>query len=398
MAVRMRARVQLVPALVALATACAAPAMPPGGPPDSAAPAIRRVTPDSNATRVTAKAIVIHFDEVISERPRSVPGAPAGAGLEALIQLSPTDGRERVTWRRTAIAVEPRRGFRPNTAYRVTLLPGVTDLRGNVLDTPSEFVFSTGAEIPTGAIEGVVFDWAAGRAASRARVEVFAETDTALRWVASADTTGRFVVRDLAPGSFVVRAWLDANGNRLLDPREAFDRATLAITDRGAVELYAFVHDTLSPRLDQVVPRDSTALRVRFDRAVAADWVAAGAVSLVGADSLPIATGTMLPAAQADTVRAVTTQADTTQADTTLVPPPVFGRALPVQQWVVPLDTALAPGLYRLRILGVRGLNGVVRDTEREFRVREPPPPKPDSAAARPPPTDSVPPPSGRPR
>ena len=34
-------------------------------------------------------------------------------------------------WRRDRITVRPREGWRPNTMYRVELLPGVSDLRNN---------------------------------------------------------------------------------------------------------------------------------------------------------------------------------------------------------------------------------------------------------------------------
>ena len=274
---------------------------------------VRRITPDSNATNVRAKAILIHFDEVVSERPGARVGATGGADLSALVLISPTDGRERVNWRRTAIEIEPRRGFRPNTTYRVTLLPGVSDLRGNVLSEKIEFVFSTGGEIPTGAITGVVFDWGAGRAAPLAQVEVFPGSDSTVRWVARADSTGRFTVRDLAPGTYSVRAWVDANSDRRYDPREIFDSTTLALADRGAVELYAFVRDTLTPRVDQVDVLDSTALRVRFDRGVAADWDPTGAVTLVGSDSVRIPTGLMLPAARLDSLTRAAK--DSTRAD-----------------------------------------------------------------------------------
>src|SRR5690606_6394599 len=140
-------------AAVAVATgfvvACASPGLPPGGPPDSAVPVITRIAPESGAVNVDARAVLVHFDEVIAERPTGASGAgAAGDGLRSVVLLSPSDGREEVNWRRTAIEIRPRRGFRANTAYRVTLLPGIVDLRGNVLNARREIVFSTGAAIP----------------------------------------------------------------------------------------------------------------------------------------------------------------------------------------------------------------------------------------------------------
>lgn len=391
-----------------IVAACASPGIPPGGPPDAEVPQVVRITPDSNAVNVRASAILVHFDEVISERPG---GATAGGtpGLDGLVMLSPSDGRDEVNWRRTALQIKPRRGFRPNTAYRLTVLPGIADLRGNVLQERTEVVFSTGPEIPSGVVRGVLFDWAAGTPAARARVEVSAPEDSTFRWSAQSDSSGRFFVRDLAPGTYRVRAWIDANNDRRLGLGEASDTTTLTLTDSSRLELYAFVRDTLAPRLENVELLDSTALRVRFDRVIAGDWDAAGSLALFDADStaLPIG-GTLIPSARRDSIIKATldtaARADSlaladsiAAADSLAEPPPAFRRVRPHQVWVVELDTTLAPGLYRLRVTGAPGLNGRSQETEREFRVREPPPPvaadsivPPDSTATpatTPPPT-----------
>lgn len=379
-------------ALAAFVVACASPGIPPGGPPDADVPQVVRITPESNAVNVRASAILVHFDEVISERPGGA-GGGGTPGLEGLVMLSPSDGRDEVTWRRTALEIKPRRGFRPGTAYRLTILPGVADLRGNVLQERTELVFSTGPEIPTGVVRGVLFDWAAGTPAARARVEVTAPDDSTFRWSAQSDSSGRFLVRDLAPGSYRVRAWIDANNDRRLGLGEPSDTTTLALSDSARLELYAFARDTLAPRLENVETIDTTALRVRFDRVIAGDWDPSGAITLLDADStqIPLA-GSLMPSVRRDSIikarlaaqdSAVPAQLDSAAladsiaaaADSLAVPPPVFRRVRPHQVWVIELDSALAPGLYRLRVTGAPGLNGRSQETDREFRVRERPPP-----------------------
>ena len=124
-AVRLTARAPIA-AIVLLASGCASQGTPPGGAPDVAAPLLVRTTPDTSAVGVRAERVTFRFDEVVSERPS---GAPS---LGALFLISPTDGEPRVSWRRDAVTVAPRRGFRANTVYTVTLLPGLADLRGNV--------------------------------------------------------------------------------------------------------------------------------------------------------------------------------------------------------------------------------------------------------------------------
>jgi hypothetical protein len=385
---------------------CASPGLPPGGPPDDLEPQIVRITPDTNATNVRVPAVLFHFDEVISERPAAQTGQSSGseAGLQGIVRVSPSDGRDEVIWRRTAIEVRPRRGFRPNTTYRVTLLPGVVDLRGNARRDGTELVFSTGASLPTGEVSGVFFDWAAGRHAPGARIELFLPADSGFRWVTAADSTGRFTLRDLAPGSYQARAWVDANNDRRLGLREVSDTATVILNDRTALEFYGFIRDTIAPRVESIETIDSTALRVRFDRAIPADWDAAGAVELFAPDSTPIAVrGTLVPLARFDSLRAAARAArdsaavtdsaaapDVAPADTAdpvvvdvprdtvpVNPAPVFGRLKPETTWAIPLDAPLAPGPYRVRITGARGLNGARAVIDREFRVRPPAPAAP---------------------
>lgn len=410
-----------------LLIACASPGMPPGGPPDEAPPTLVRIIPDTNAVNVRADAVLLHFDEVISERPSSPRGGsgsapatfstgPSSMGLASIVSISPSDGRERVEWRRTAIEIRPRRGFRANTTYRVTILPGVTDLRGNTIATPLDFVFSTGSDIPTSRIGGVVFDWAAARPAALARVEVFPPEDSTFRWSTRADSSGRFFVRDLAPGTYSIRAWVDADGNRILNGREIFDSSTVTIGTLGSVDLYAYVQDTIAPRIENVELSDSLTLRVRFDRVVSTEWETGGAVTLVDSDSLERPLADFMPRARLDSLRRASAdsaklladsmsadsepsdsvppdssavaiaagRAAATAADTAAaVPAPTFARTAPVQVWAAALESPLAPGRYRLRITGARGLNGIAVDTEREFRVREPvetPPPAPAAA------------------
>jgi hypothetical protein len=333
-----------------------------------------------------------------------------------------------VSWRRHAIEIEPRGGFKPNTTYRVTLLPGLSDLRGNVLKESREIVFSTGASIPSGAVSGVIFDWAQGAPARGARIEMFTPDDTTTRWRARSDEMGRFVVRDLEPGMYVLRGWLDENSNRVIDPREIFDGGPLRLDSIANAELYAFAHDTIGPRLEVVDAIDSTALRVRFDRPVAPTFTPdSTTLYLMTADSVRIRTRPMMPLAQWDSLAKAalaariaaedsiarsdtTARADTAggrqparpamsaidsaiaaatrqaaglaaaDADTTTEKPPMMKRPVPVQVWVMPLDTALTPGTYRVRAVNIEGLAGAKRGSEREFRIR--PPVKADSTKA----------------
>jgi hypothetical protein len=247
--------------LIAAVAACAQTGAPPGGPPDAEPPRIVRVRPDTNARNVRAGAVSMQFDEVISERPQGV------TGLAGLFLISPSIGDPVVAWHRTRLEVRPRGGFRSNTTYTVTMLPGLTDLDNNVDSSGATIVFSTGPTIAQGQITGTVFDWPGDKVAAHGVVEAISLPDS-IHYIASADSLGDFVLGHVPNGRFLLRGLIDLNKNRRVDPRELFDTVTVTLTDSLHRALYAFVHDTLGPGIATVTVRDSITIKLTLDRAL----------------------------------------------------------------------------------------------------------------------------------
>ena len=164
-----------------LTTGCASPGVPPGGPPDVAAPVIVSITPDTGSVGVKPKEVVFQFDELVAERP------PAVTTLADLFLISPRDGVPDASWHRSAIGVKPSRGWRANTPYTIIMMKGVADLRGNVRNTGASTFFSTGTTVPRTRIAGTVFDWLTGTPAAGALIESFVPPDTLHPYVALAD-------------------------------------------------------------------------------------------------------------------------------------------------------------------------------------------------------------------
>ncbi len=251
-------------ALAALA-ACANIQPPPGGPPDTTPPELATVYPESLAVLPGFKGSVqFRFNEVVSEG--TSPSQGLGTGdLERLIILSPTDRVPDIGWHRSRISVRPAEGWKPNRVYRVELLPGIADVRQNKAKFDDVVTFTTGAPLPRDTLTGRVFDWKAGNPAAQALVEAVLEPDS-LPYRALADSSGHFSFGPLPRGEYLVFGVLDANKNFRRDPREAFD--TVRIRPESAVtavpELYAFIHDTLPPRLTEASPSDSVTATLTF--------------------------------------------------------------------------------------------------------------------------------------
>jgi hypothetical protein len=398
---------RLTPALALLGIACAQVGAPPGGPTITVPPKLVGTLPESGAVNVRANAPVsFTFDAVISEAGGRGGGrgtAGGGSSLSQFAIISPRDGEPKVGWHRQTLTVRGQRDWKPNTAYTVTLLPGISDLRGNARRVPATVVFSTGPTIPQDAITGIVFDWVAGTPIANPVVEALARPDTTIVYVARGDSSGRFTLAHMLPGTYTVRAYNDLNTNRQLDVREPWDSVHVVLKDTAHAELLAFVHDTVGPIIDQVRVIDSLTVRARFDRAIdPAQRIDTALFTLKRADSTVVPLRLVESARTwdsthvnpADTTRA---RADTTgrrpppprgargAADTThRAPLPRPTRPSPVTEVVIELATPLAPdATYRLQTRGVKNLLGYAASGSRSFQVPKTPaapPPKPAPA------------------
>jgi hypothetical protein len=255
-------------ALVAVA-ACASVGSPPGGPVDTDAPEVISASIDTNATGVKAGKLELRFSEVVSERPAVGGSGTAAPTLESIVLVSPRTGTPKVSWHRETITIEPRGGFRANTTYRITLLPGLSDLRGNVSSIPRSYVFSTGDRIAPFGILGRVFDWQSGNSAPGAVVEAVANAGTAdsAVFIAVADSIGQFDLGPLGAGRYFVRTYIDADRNRDRGVLEKWDTTTVNVTDhRPSVELLAAQRDTAAIGIQGAEALDSTWVRVILDK------------------------------------------------------------------------------------------------------------------------------------
>jgi Bacterial Ig-like domain len=403
---------RLIPVAL-LASACASPGMPPGGPPDVAAPQIVAINPDSGAVGVKPKEVLFRFDEVVSERP------PAATTLGDLFLISPRDGVPDASWHRDAIGVKPAHGWRANTPYTVIMMKGLADLRGNVRNTGATTFFSTGTTIPRTTIAGHVFDWVSGSPANGALIESYIPPDTLHPYVALSDSNGAFVIEHVPPARYTVRAYLDRNRNLTIDPSEPWDSLSISLTDSVRTDLVIFTHDTVPPRIRDVRAVDSLTLQVSFDKPVdPAQKLTAANFSVIAPDSSPVPIVSAGPTPK-DTVASVNPAPRINPAagvnpgaaprpaaavpargrapaagrrDTSLVAKPVMPRPLPINDATIKLQHPLTPKLaYHVRAIGIRGLLGRTGNSERPYTPPAPaPPPKVVPAAkpaAVPPPT-----------
>ena len=394
-----------VPVFPAL-PACARIEPPPGGPPDATPPRLIATRPDSLAVLRAFRGVAeFQFDEVVSEGGAPNRGEGTG-GLEKLVILSPSTRVPEVSWKRNRITVRPQEGWRPNRVYRVELLPGVTDLRNNPSREGTVLTFTTGAPKPTSTLQGQIVDWGTGRPSADALVIATLLPDS-LPYRGVADSSGRFSLGPLPNGDYLVTGMLDENRDQRQGAREAYATTRVPRGKSDAGELWAFVHDTLPPRIQTVTADDSVSATVTFSQKLdPRQRLAPKDVRLrLLPDSVPVAVASILPAPVDDSLHGraprsdSTAVADSVAADTTPArrkPAPTLpGRpAAPAQERLTarpPLYDRLILRVPRpwkpgsrlvLEIRGVRNVTGVAGDAVGVVAV-------PEKKAA-PPPSDSL--------
>jgi hypothetical protein len=238
---------------------------PAGGPEDTVPPKLLGTVPESLGVYPGWRQDVeFRFDEVVSEG--STPNQGLGTGdLEKLVLLSPSREVPVVRWKRDRITIHPREGWQRDRVYRVELLPGLTDLRRNRSDTATVLTFSTGGELPSDTLQGLIIDWVQGGAARGALVELVRLPDS-LVYRTVTDSSGRFGIGPLPRGRWIVFGAIDQNRNLRRERRESYDSAAVTEGTSRVPALWLIPRDTIGPRMVSLTPNDSVSATATFSQ------------------------------------------------------------------------------------------------------------------------------------
>lgn len=323
--------------------------------------------------------VVIEFSERISEQQ-----------VEEAVMVSPRTSPVAVDRGSRSIRVFLRRGWEPGQIYQVTIRPVIQDLFNNRLAAPVEVTFSTGPAIPDTRLAGTVIDRITGQPEADSRVEAIRQTDS-LVYAVPSDSSGAFVFTHVPEGEYLLRAFPDANRNRMLDPFEARDSlvASITTTDTTAVELSLVMPDSTPPVIASASAGADGRIDVRFDDHLdPGQVVEPSAITITGPDGGAVGIASVSvgepPEAPADT--AVTAPDAPPAAPRDSVP---VERRLPAQLLAIQLaqGVQLTPEAeYTVAVTGVRNVVGLVGDSEETFTAPQPPESVPET------PADTVPP------
>lgn len=409
--------------------ACARMGSPPGGPQDKVPPKLLGTVPESlGVYGKWDRDVEFRFDKIVSEG--SSPNYGLGTGdLERLFLVSPSSAVPVVHWKRDRILVHPKEGWKPNRAYRIELLPGITDLRRNKLDTTAVLTFSTGGVMPTDTLRGLVIDWVSGRVARQALIELTLLPDS-LTYRTVADSGGRFAIGPLPHGAWSIVGILDQNRNLRRDRRENYDSTQVAAGTFSVAPLWLIPRDTLGPKITTITPIDSVSATVTFSQPLdpTQRFDSLGITFRLQKDSSEVPIRSLRPPAlddslqklaraRADSLKALQ---DTTKRDSTSqkpaapklpIPkpaPPKLGaqpakgdveadsiiktRPALFDRLILRVDSAFAPlSKFDLQIRGIRSAAGVAADAKSVLVIPKPKPlVKPETKDSTAAPTDSA--------
>ena len=189
--------------------ACASIGSPEGGPRDYTPPQVVKSSPEANALNFKGQKVEITFDEIVNlkDQQKKVIISPAPK-TQPLIR---TVGKK--------VTIEFRDELEENTTYVIDFSNAIEDNNeGNQLDGYS-FAFSTGDEIDTLAVSGIVL-----RANDlepmqhvivglHSNLDDTAFTRVPLERVSRTNDLGKFTIRNLKPGSYHVFALSDVDGD-----------------------------------------------------------------------------------------------------------------------------------------------------------------------------------------
>lgn len=251
-------------------TGCARVERPPGGPEDKAGPLLMGSLPLNGATGVQLdNRIVLYFSEPIREPRR---------GRAVFISPRPEEPPE-IDWKSDHIVITLADSFEVDRTYLVSAASGVTDLRGNPVDSGLTVAFSTGPTIDSGHISGHVYD-RSGRGLEGLYVALYESGweqgyDSLYGdYLTQTSKDGYFSFRYLPEAEYRLIAFKDTDRNELFatnaEPYAVPDRPVVVGGDLPLDDLNMTLvqQDSTTPGLIAASVTNNGLVRLRLNRAI----------------------------------------------------------------------------------------------------------------------------------
>lgn len=203
----------LIVFVVLVLGSCASRVQPNGGAKDTKAPKLVSSEPANEATLFKGDKITLNFDEFVELK-------DGGTGI---IVSPPLINPPDISLKGKSIQIRFKETLDTSTTYNITLGKSVTDItEGNAM-TEMGFAFSTGAQIDSMQISGNVNDAYTNKPSKGVLIMLYKELNDSLpykktpRYFARSDEQGKYIIRNIKKGTYLIFALDDANSNYLFD-------------------------------------------------------------------------------------------------------------------------------------------------------------------------------------
>lgn len=238
----------LLYSLSILGNSCAQIGSPTGGPRDSLPPVLLNSNPANRTTQFKGKTIILTFDEYIELK-----------DMEKNVLVSPTPKiMPNIDYKFKQVTIRLRDTLIPNTTYSIQLGNAIQDINESNPYHNFTYIFSTGNYIDSLTFSGNVRLAETGVLDSTLLVFLYNDlSDSAVfkskpKYITRLDSSGNFLFKNLAPGTYHVFALKDESGQRMYnDPKSLFafsDSSVEVKTTTTPVNLLAYAEEKESPK------------------------------------------------------------------------------------------------------------------------------------------------------
>ncbi len=247
-------------AMIFLSGGCAQIGMPMGGPKDSLPPVLTQASPSNHALNFKGNRISLTFDEYIQlDNP-----------LKNVI-VSPLPKKNPfIDFKLKTVSVKLFDTLKPNTTYSIQFGNTIRDLNENNPLAGFDYVFSTGSYIDSLQFAGQVTLAETGTVDSNMIVTLYSDLgDSAVYkhkpdYITRVDKEGKFLFRNLSPGSYAVFAIKDESGQYVYNnPSQLFAFADSvvhpSISGGDRIHLYGFQEE--KPFAKTTTPKETEELK-----------------------------------------------------------------------------------------------------------------------------------------
>ncbi|HVP06431.1 MAG TPA: Ig-like domain-containing protein [Candidatus Acidoferrum sp.] len=255
---------------------CAEVQPPPGGEVDKTGPTVLRTEPVNGSVNVgRGNTVTIYFSKDVNE-PLGTKG----------VFISPRPSKNaKIKWRSDHLVITLPDTFKTNQTYLISVTAGLTDLRGNKMDSSLTVAFSTGPALDSGTVAGHVYQEGMpqiGTTIALYDLANFKDTipydSTYPDYMTQSGKAGYFSFLHLPYKEFRLIAFTDKNRSERFNPL----REPYAVPDRpvkvgqgyfGDLNLGLTTYDTTKPEIISATYTSDRIVRLRLSRLVPLEYV-----------------------------------------------------------------------------------------------------------------------------